>query len=199
MARADVSPYVGWNEARATSGACRCRPDYCRHQGGVLVFMPDRISNWLRLPQLFRSYGTITATRFELARDLWRTPRPLPSFRWPRRKRVTASTAKLRSARLLLSEDRYSTPRCCYVGKKREGEIGDRETVLLISLSAARDDRHLRILNRLPCFVAPSVKRRSLGFSGREIRIIAFSWRKFKVPDLRNKIWNLMERTYLRA
>lgn len=67
----------------------------------------------------------------------------LPSFRWPRRKRVTASTAKLRSARLLLSEDRYSTPRCCYVGKKREGEIGDRETVLLISLSAARDDRHL--------------------------------------------------------
>lgn len=139
MARADVSPYVGWNEARATSGACRCRPDYCRHQGGVLVFMPDRISNWLRLPQLFRSYGTITATRFELARDLWRTPRPLPSFRWPRRKRVTASTAKLRSARLLLSEDRYSTPRCCYVyGKKREGEIGDRETVANFIIGCAR-------------------------------------------------------------
>lgn len=143
MARADVSPTSDGTKHERRAVRAGAGPIIAATRGRVLVFMPDRISNWLRLPQLFRSYGTITATRFELARDLWRTPHPLPSFHWPRRKRVTASTAKLRSARLLLSEDRYSTPRCCYVGKKREGEIGDRETVLLISLSAARDDRHL--------------------------------------------------------
>lgn len=113
MARADVSPYVGWNEAGETSGACRCRllpdpPIIARHRGGegVLVFMPDRISNWPRLAQpFFRSYGTITGTRFELARDLWAEPYEPTTSSQPAVENEYCEIARL----LLLSEDRYST------------------------------------------------------------------------------------------
>lgn len=73
---------------------------------GVLVFMPDRISNWPRLAQpFFRSYGTITGTRFELARDLWAEPYEPTTSSQPAVENEYCEIARL----LLLSEDRYST------------------------------------------------------------------------------------------